>query len=273
MSTHRKTTSETPDGAQPEPNGRRRRGIFLLPNLFTTATLFAGFFAIVSGIDGQFQSAAIAIYVAMVMDTLDGRVARLTHTQTDFGKEYDSLADMVSFGLAPALLVYVWAFADLGAFGWYWFELGWLVAFVYAAGAALRLARFNTQAGSPEDKRFFRGLPSPSAAALVAGTVWVCADMGIEGASVAVPVLLITLICGALMVSNISYYSFKDLKLTERVPFAYILGLVLVFALIAVDPPRMLYILFLAYVSSGPLLALYRRYRQRARRRAGTDEE
>jgi len=247
---------------------RRRKGIYLLPNLFTTAALFAGFFAMVSAIDGSFQAAAIAIYVAMVLDGLDGRVARLTNTQTDFGKEFDSLADMVSFGLAPGLVVYIWAFSDMQEMGWYWFQLGWLAAFIYTACAALRLARFNTQAGNPDDKRYFRGLPSPSGAAIVAGTVWFFDDMGVTGSSMALPTLLITTAAGALMVSNLSYYSFQDIKLNERVPFTYILGVVLVFTLIAINPPLVLYSLFGVYVLSGPALAGYRGWRKYRERRA-----
>lgn len=248
---------------------KRRKGIYLLPNLFTTAALFAGFFAMVAAIDSKFQVAAIAIYVAMVLDGLDGRVARLTNTQTDFGKEFDSLADMVSFGLAPGLVVYVWAFSDMQEMGWYWFQLGWLAAFLYTACAALRLARFNTRAGSPEDKRFFRGLPSPSGAAVVAGTVWVFDSAGVAGSAVALPTLLITVTAGILMVSNLSYYSFRDIKLNERVPFTYILGVVLVFTLIAVNPPLVLYTLFGLYVLSGPMLAGYRSWRKYRDRRTG----
>ncbi|MFQ5489006.1 MAG: CDP-diacylglycerol--serine O-phosphatidyltransferase, partial [Gammaproteobacteria bacterium] len=200
---------------------KRRRGIYLLPNLFTTAALFAGFYAIIAAIGGRYEAAGIAIFVAQFMDGIDGRVARLTNTQSDFGVEYDSLSDMIAFGLAPALVVYVWSLSSLG-------KLGWLAAFIYTAGAALRLARFNTQAGTA-DKAYFQGLPSPPAAALIAGLVWLCSDYGIPGKDLAVFVLLVTAAAGVLMVSNIRYHSFKDINLKDRVPFVAILVLVLVF--------------------------------------------
>src|SRR5689334_3768014 len=149
-----------------------RRGIYWLPNLFTTASLFSGFYAIVQAMNGRFETAAIAIFVSMVLDGLDGRIARLTHTQSEFGAQYDSLSDMVSFGAAPALVMYVWALKDLG-------KLGWIAAFVYCAGAALRLARFNTNI-DVIDKRYFQGLPSPMAAALLAVLLWVFDDLGID---------------------------------------------------------------------------------------------
>ncbi len=235
----------------------RHRGIYLLPNLFTTAALFSGFYAIVNGMNGQFEQAAIAIFVAMVLDGLDGRVARLTNTQSDFGAEYDSLSDMVAFGVAPALVAFEWALASLG-------KVGWMVAFIYVAGAALRLARFNTQVGSA-DKRFFIGLASPAAAALVAGTVWAFSDFGINGSHMAFVVALLVAAAGMLMVSNIKYNSFKDLDLKGRVPFVAILIVVLVFAVVFSDPPRILLLIFVAYAASGPiqyLLQLRRRQRK-----------
>ncbi len=227
---------------------RRRRGIYLLPNLFTTAGLFAGFYAIVAGMNGRFEAAAIAIFVAMVMDGIDGRIARLTHTQSDFGAEYDSLADMVSFGLAPALVVYSWGLHFLGKFGW-------LAAFVYAACAALRLARFNTQLGII-DKRYFQGLASPAAAAIIAGMVWSAHDFELQGTGIMVVALLLTLIVSVLMVSKIRYYSFKDFSLKDKVPFLALVVLVLIIVLVSSDPPRVLFGVFMLYGISGPVLTL-----------------
>ncbi len=236
----------------------RHRGIYLLPNLFTTAALFSGFYAVVSGMNGQFESAAIAIFVAMVLDGLDGRVARLTNTQSDFGAQYDSLSDMVAFGVAPALVAFEWALGSLG-------KVGWMVAFIYVAGAALRLARFNTQVGTA-DKRYFIGLASPAAAAVVAGTVWAFSDFGIKGSNMAFVVALFVAAAGMLMVSNVKYNSFKELDLKGRVPFVAILAVVLIFAVIFSDPPRILLLIFLAYAASGPVQHLLRmRRRNRAK--------
>lgn len=223
---------------------KRRRGIYLLPNLFTTAGLFAGFYAIVAGMQGRFEPAAIAIFVAMLMDGIDGRIARLTRTESDFGKEYDSLSDMVSFGLAPALVVYTWSLSALGNFGW-------LVAFVYAACAALRLARFNARHDTV-DKRYFQGLASPAAAAVIAGMVWVGHDFTLETTLTKIPALIITLLVSALMVSNIRYYSFKGLDLKGRVRFVTVLAMMLVFVLIAIAPPQVLFAVFFLYAVSGP---------------------
>lgn len=236
----------------PGPGGEkvRHRGIYLLPNLFTTAALFSGFYAIVSAMDGNFANASIAIFVAMVLDGLDGRVARLTNTQSAFGAEFDSLSDMVAFGVAPALVVFSWSLADLG-------KAGWVFAFIYVAGAALRLARFNTHIGG-EDKRFFTGLASPSGAGLVAGMVWALSDFGIDGGDISFLVGLLTALAGLLMVSNVRYHSFKDLDLKGRVPFFVILVVVLVLAVIATDPSRILWLIFIAYSVSGPLQALWR---------------
>ncbi|MEC7473109.1 MAG: CDP-diacylglycerol--serine O-phosphatidyltransferase [Pseudomonadota bacterium] len=248
-----------------EADGRkvRHRGIYLLPNLFTTANLFAGFFSIITAINGNFYVAAATVFVAMVLDSLDGRVARLTNTQSAFGAEYDSLSDMVAFGLAPAVLAYEWALSELG-------NVGLTVAFIYVACAALRLARFNTQIGKV-DKRWFIGLASPAAAGVVAGwvwAVWALDDAGIRG--VDLPLVLVMLFAlmvaaaGLLMVSNIKYYSFKDLDLKGRVPFVAILVVVLVFAVVFSDPPRILLLIFLAYAVSGPvqyLVQLRRRKR------------
>lgn len=236
---------------------KARRGIYLLPNLFTTAALFAGFYAIVAAINEQFTAAAIAVFVAMVLDGVDGRVARMTNTQSAFGAEYDSLSDMVSFGLAPALVVYLWALVELG-------QVGWVAAFFYAAAAALRLARFNTKVGVA-DKRFFQGLPSPSAAALVMGMVWVWHDLEFEGTDLGIMALIITVIAGALMVSNITYFSFKDMDFRHRVPFFVVLVIVVALMLTAIDPPKVLWGGFLLYALSGPTLTVIRWRRRRAR--------
>ncbi|SFC50573.1 CDP-diacylglycerol--serine O-phosphatidyltransferase [Marinospirillum celere] len=229
----------------------RHKGIYLLPNLFTTAALFSGFYAIVAGMNGDFGHAAVAIFVAMVLDGLDGRVARMTNTQSAFGAEYDSLADMVSFGVAPALVAFTWMLQDLGQFGW-------IAAFVYVAGAALRLARFNVQIGDV-DKKWFIGLPSPSAAAIVAALIWVLHDFDFEWMAAKVLVALVIAAVGLLMVSNVRYYSFKDIDLKSRVPFMVLLALVLVIAIIAMEPPLILLGIFLAYGASGPLRALFRK--------------
>jgi CDP-diacylglycerol--serine O-phosphatidyltransferase len=241
-----------------------RRGIYLLPNLFTTACLFAGFYAIVAAMSDRFEAAAIAIFIAMVMDGLDGRVARLTNTQSDFGAEYDSLADMVSFGLAPSLVVYEWSLFSLG-------KLGWLAAFIYTAAAALRLARFNTQVETSE-KRYFQGLASPAAAAVVAGLVWVGSDYGYIGSDWRFPAIALTLISGILMVSNIRYRSFKDLDLKGKIPFVTMLIVVLIFVFISLDPPQVLFAGFLLYAISGPTFTLATLRRRRAERNRSQDE-
>lgn len=245
------------------PGKPRRRGIYLLPNLFTTAALFAGFYAVVSAMGGRFEAAAIAIFVAMLLDGVDGRVARLTNTQSAFGAEYDSLADMVSFGIAPALVMYAWALGDFG-------KLGWLAAFVYTAAAALRLARFNTQV-AVADKNYFQGLPSPSAAAIVAALVWVGTSYGLSGQDVGYGALVLMVLVAVLMVSNLRYYSFKGLNFKDRVPFVKVLGMVLVFVLIAVHPPQVLFALFLVYAASGPMLTLAKLRKRRAKRRSPGD--
>jgi CDP-diacylglycerol--serine O-phosphatidyltransferase len=233
----------------------RSRGIYLLPNLFTTGALFSGFYAVVASMNGHFENAAVAIFVAMVLDGLDGRVARMTNTSSAFGAEYDSLADMVSFGVAPSLVVFNWVLDDIG-------KLGWFAAFVYVAGAALRLARFNTQIGST-DKRYFIGLPSPAAAAAVAGLVWAANEYGIDGAPYAYIIAGYVALVGVLMVSNVLYYSFKDVSLKEKVPFLILAGIVLALGVISISPPAFLWILFLAYAASGPLLWLIRKTKQK----------
>lgn len=229
----------------------RRRGIYLLPNLFTTAALFAGFYAVTSALNQNFEWAAISVFIAMILDGLDGRVARLTHTESAFGGEYDSMADMISFGAAPALLVYIWSLSSMGKFGW-------VVAFVHTAGAALRLARFNTQIDNA-DKRYFQGLPSPAAAAILAGFVWFTESHGISsGETVHYVTLGLTLMTGLLMVSNFRYHSFKNIDFRGRVPFIRTILVMLTFAVVFTNPPLVLFALFTCYAISGPVLTLQR---------------
>lgn len=232
----------TPDGGEAA-RATPSRAIYLLPNAFTTAALFCGFYAIVMAMNGQFSSAAVAIFAAMVLDATDGRVARLTNTQSEFGAQYDSLSDMVSFGAAPALIVYEWSLRGLG-------KLGWLAAFVYCAGAALRLARFNTNIGVV-DKRFFQGLPSPAAAALVAGFIWLVDDLRIAGTDFNWLSWVITVYAGLTMVTNVPFYSFKDINFKKSVPFIAIFLIVLIFVAVSSDPPKVLFGLFVIYGLSG----------------------
>jgi len=227
----------------------RSKGIYLLPNLFTTGALFSGFYAVVASMNGHFDKAAIAIFIAMILDGLDGRVARMTNTQSEFGAEYDSLADMVSFGVAPALVAFSWSLQTLG-------QAGWVAAFIYVAGAALRLARFNTQLETA-DKNYFTGLASPSAAAIVAGTVWVFNDNGVAGIDVSVLMALLVGLAGILMVSNVKYHSFKSVDLKGKVPFVAMLAVVGVFAVISIDPPIVLLAIFLIYGIAGPVLTAW----------------
>ncbi len=235
----------------------RHKGIYILPNLFTTGNLFCGFYAIISAQAGFFTQACVAIFVAMILDGLDGRVARMTNTQSKFGAEYDSLADMVTFGVAPGMIAYSWALNDLGKFGW-------MVAFIYAACAALRLARFNTML-EVTDSRFFTGLASPAAAAVVAGMVWALSDFGIDGDTPAIAILgaAITGLSGILMVSNFKYNSFKKFDLKGRVPFIFMLVMILAFAVVFTDPPRVLMLIFLGYACSGPVQYLMERTRKK----------
>jgi CDP-diacylglycerol--serine O-phosphatidyltransferase len=242
----------------------RRRGIYLLPNLFTTAALFAGFYAIVAAMNGRFADASIAIFVAMVLDGADGRIARMTNTESAFGAEYDSLSDVISFGLAPALVIYQWSLQGLG-------KLGWLAAFFYAASTALRLARFNTQLGSA-DKRFFQGLPCPAAAAVIAGLVWFATDNGWPGPDLVAVSMAVTLFTGLLMVSNVRFYSFKELDLRGRVPFVTLLAVLLIFVLVSTAPPLVLFLVFLLYAVSGPIITLVYVRRRRMERRAAVSE-
>jgi CDP-diacylglycerol--serine O-phosphatidyltransferase len=249
---------DAPPGLAPQ----RSRRIYLLPNAFTTANLFCGFYAIVQAMNGRFEIAAIAIFVAMVLDSLDGRVARMTNTQSAFGEQYDSLSDMLSFGAAPALIMYEWALRPLG-------KWGWLAAFIYVAGAALRLARFNTNIGVV-DKRFFQGLPSPAAAALIAGLIWIATDLRATrwitatGHDLAWPAFVLTVYAGITMVSSAPFYSFKDINLRRSVPFVFVIGIVLLFVLVSSDPPVVLFSLFLAYGVSGYVTWLWRWRKSRA---------
>tara|TARA_B100000586_G_C20086249_1_gene417786 strand:+ start:901 stop:1635 length:735 start_codon:yes stop_codon:yes gene_type:complete len=236
------------------------RGIYLLPNLLTTGALFSGFYSIVAAMNQNFDSAAIAIFVAMILDGMDGRIARLTNTQSAFGMQYDSLSDMISFGLAPSLVVYQWALFDMG-------KLGWLAAFVYTACASLRLARFNTQATSV-DKRYFQGLPSPGGAAVLGGLVWFGNNFGLaDDTAIAIMCSLLTVVVGLLMVSNIRYHSFKEFDLKNRIPFMAFLIIVPVFVLIAIEPASVLFLLAISYTISGPIFTLILLHRHRAARK------
>ncbi len=243
------------EGAEALPPPVRSRGIYLLPNAFTTAALFCGFYAIVMAMNMQFSNAAVAIFAAMVLDAVDGRVARLTNTQSEFGAQYDSLSDMVSFGAAPALIVYEWSLRGMG-------KLGWLAAFVYCAGAALRLARFNTNI-AVVDKRFFQGLPSPAAAALVAGFIWLMDDLRIAGADFLWLSWSITLYAGLTMVTNVPFYSFKDVNFRKSVPFIAIFLIVLIFVAVSSDPPKVLFGLFVVYGLSGYAVFFWRWFKGR----------
>ena len=224
---------------------QKRKGIYLLPNLLTTAGLVSGFFAVVSSMNGRFEAAAVAIFVAMIFDGLDGRVARMTNTQSDFGAEFDSMADMVSFGVAPALVAYNWGLTELG-------KLGWLAAFIYVAGAALRLARFNTQVGIA-DKRFFQGLASPAAAAVVSGLVWVGVEYDAVGTDYGFIVAAVTGLAGLLMVSNFKYNSFKEVDWHGKVPFVGLLLVLLIFVVVATEPALVLFLVFALYALAGPI--------------------
>jgi CDP-diacylglycerol--serine O-phosphatidyltransferase len=234
-----------------KPMNLRRRGIYLLPNLFTTGALFAGFYAIVQAMNGKFEHASVAIFIAMILDGLDGRVARMTHTQSEFGAEYDSLSDMVSFGVAPALVIYEWALKGMGKWGWF-------AAFIYCVATALRLARFNTN-HDIIDKHYFQGLPSPAAAALVAGFVWVMLDMGFNGELMHWPAAILAVFAGLSMVSNLPFYSFKDINMRKSVPFLVIFLAALFFLLVFSYPPGVLFIIFLCYTLSGFVMWFLRR--------------
>jgi len=245
--------------SEPGVFGKRRKGIYILPNLFTLAALFGGFYAIVMAINGRFDLAAIGVFCAMVLDSLDGRVARMTNTQSAFGEQMDSLSDMVSFGAAPALIAYVWALKDLGRWGW-------IAAFVYCACAALRLARFNVNT-AVVDKSFFQGLPSPAAAALIAGFIWLITESGVKGTDAiwGVPIPWLTfglaLYSGLTMVTNVPFYSFKDVQMKRSVPFVVIVLIVLAIAAINIDPPTVMFLAFVSYGLSGYLIYGWRRFK------------
>ncbi len=230
---------------------KRRKGIYILPNLFTLAALFGGFYAIVMAINGRFDLAAVGVFCAMVLDSLDGRVARMTNTQSAFGEQMDSLSDMVSFGAAPALIAYVWALQGLGRWGW-------IAAFVYCACAALRLARFNVNT-AVVDKRYFQGLPSPAAAALVAGFIWLMTDLGVKGQTVAWLMFALALYSGLTMVTNVPFYSFKDVHMKKSVPFAVIVLIALSIAVINIDPPIVMFAVFVVYGFSGYVIYIWRK--------------
>ncbi|HEX5313374.1 MAG TPA: phosphatidylcholine/phosphatidylserine synthase, partial [Gammaproteobacteria bacterium] len=225
----------------------------------------AGFYSIIAAMSGLFTAAAIAIFIALVLDGLDGRVARFTGTTSAFGAQYDSLSDLVAFGLAPALLVYRFALSGLADYGWVWAKIGWLAAFFYAVATALRLARFNSRAGIP--KRYFQGLPCPSAAALIAGSIWFAQSLGVSSHALAIPALAFTVFAGVLMVSDLGYYSFKELRLDRRLAFPSVLAVPLLFILVTLSPPGVLFGAFLLYALSAPvwwLIRWYRRYRRHA---------
>jgi CDP-diacylglycerol--serine O-phosphatidyltransferase len=250
-----------------------RRGIYWLPNMFTIAALFAGFYAIVQAMSGRYEHAAIAIFVAMVLDGLDGRIARLTHTQSAFGAELDSLADMVSFGVAPALVVYVWSLQDFAAMQtvkwlgpWLTTKLGWIAAFIYCACAALRLARFNTTI-EVADKRFFQGLPSPAAACVVAGLVWALNEYQVQGANVRWLAWALTVFAGVTMVTSLKFYSGKDINLRKSVPFSVVVGItfgIVALFMLSSTLPEMLFILSLGYACSGYAMWIWQLVAKRA---------
>jgi len=244
--------------AQKQTPVRRSRGIYLLPNLFTTGALFSGFYAITAAMGGRYETAAVAIFVAMILDGLDGRVARLTNTQSEFGAQYDSLSDMLSFGAAPALVMYLWAFSTLG-------KLGLFAAFVHTAGGALRLARFNTQLETA-DKRYFQGLPSPAAAAILAGFIWISVEYSYDLDVFKYIALLLTVSTGLLMVSNFRYSSFKEIDLKGKVPFFVSIVAMVSIAFVMAQPQVMLFLLFLGYAISGPVVTLVMRVRKRKSR-------
>ncbi len=246
-------TDTTKNGAK-----ARNRGIYLLPNLFTTGALFSGFYGITSAIDGRFETAAMLIFVSLVLDGLDGRVARMTNTQSDFGAEYDSMADMVSFAAAPAIILYLWSLATLG-------QAGLIAAFVHLAGGALRLARFNTQLAT-QDKRYFQGLPSPAAAAILAGLVWISEKYSYGIDELPWLVLVMAVSTGLLMVSNFRYYSFKDINLRGKVPFVVVIGVMLGFAITLSNPATVLFLFFFGYALSGPIMTMLLLRRKRLER-------
>jgi CDP-diacylglycerol--serine O-phosphatidyltransferase len=251
--------------AMSESRNIRQKGAFLLPNALTTGALFAGVYSIISGINGEYAAAAVAIGVAGILDGLDGRVARLTNTQSEFGVQYDSLSDMISFGLAPALLAFNWSLQSMGELSPLAGKLGWLAAFVYIACAALRLARFNAQAGG-DDRTYFQGLASPAAAVTLAALVWFFHDNGVPGESVRWLVWFMTIAIGVLMFSNVRYFSFKTLATNEKVPIMWLFLLMLVLVLLAIDTPTVALGVGLIYIASGIIHTLNGRRKRQARR-------
>jgi CDP-diacylglycerol--serine O-phosphatidyltransferase len=253
-----------------EPGGKIiHKGVFLLPNALTTGAMFAGFYSIISGINGHYAAAAVAVVIAGVLDGLDGRVARLTNTQSEFGVQYDSLSDLISFGLAPALLAFNWSLSSLRDISPLAGKLGWLAAFLFAACAALRLARFNTQASSG-DKSYFQGLASPAAAGTLVATIWFCTDQGISGESVRWLLWFETVALGLLMFSRVRYFSGKSWPTGDRIPTGFLFLVVLVFVLLAIDPPSVLMVIGMVYVTSGLVMTVLGRQQwknRRARRR------
>lgn len=239
---------------KPEKRSIRRRGIYLLPNLLTTGALFSGFYAITSAIGGRYETAVIAIFIAMILDGLDGRVARLTNTQSEFGVQYDSLSDMTSFAVAPAMVMYLWTLSGFG-------KAGLFAAFVHLAGGALRLARFNAQVGTA-DKRYFQGLPSPAAAAILAGFIWISIEHGYDISVVKYPAIVLTICTGLLMVSNFRYSSFKEIDFRGKVPFFVAISVMLAIAFVMAQPETMLFLLFLGYAVSGPIVTFVMRRRR-----------
>jgi CDP-diacylglycerol--serine O-phosphatidyltransferase len=239
------------DNEQDDHDGRTRplqKGIYLLPNLLTTAAFFSGFYSIVAAMKGFFDTAAIAIFISMIADGLDGRVARLTNTQSEFGAQYDSLSDLVAFGIAPALVIYSWSLFHLG-------KIGWLAAFLYAVATALRLARFNTQ--TSENKLYFQGLPSTLAAGVIASIVWLGSIYEVDGFIISVPVAVLTVLVAGLMVSTLRYSSFKTIDFKGRVPFFTVVLMVFIITAVALEPAEMLFAIFFIYMISGPILTLW----------------
>jgi CDP-diacylglycerol--serine O-phosphatidyltransferase len=258
--------------SEPQPlRPPRHPGIYLLPNLFTTGAMFAGFYAIIASIEGRFTEAAVAVFFAAILDGMDGRVARMTGTQSAFGVQYDSLSDLVSFGLAPALVMYTWSLSTLKDFGPLWGKLGWAAAFIYAACAALRLARFNTQVGVA-DKRYFQGLASPAAAGVCMSFVWSIDKFGLPGSAFCFVTPVLAIVVGLLMVSRFRYSSFKSLPTgdRQRVPFVWMVGAVLLLALLILDTPRVLFVGFTLYLLSGPVWTICGLANRRRARRAAT---
>jgi len=248
------TLSENTEAASPQEKERKPpKGIYMLPNLVTLAALFGGFYAVVMAMNCRFDLAALGVFCAMVLDGLDGRIARMTNTQSAFGEQMDSLADMVSFGAAPALIAYEWALRGLGRWGW-------IAAFVYCACAALRLARFNVNT-AVVDKRFFQGLPSPAAAALVVGFLWLMIELEVSGPTVAWPMFVMCLYAGLTMVSNVPFYSFKDLQMRRSVPFVVIVLIVLAIGVVNIHPPTILFGAFMVYGLSGYAVYSWRKAR------------